>query len=105
MDRASAGQRLSVSVAYSPRAAVVDEIELLLGPDATVLDALRASGLLERHANIDLSRQRVGVWGKLADLGDALRDGDRVEIYRPLAIDPKEARRLRYKHQRERKGP
>jgi putative ubiquitin-RnfH superfamily antitoxin RatB of RatAB toxin-antitoxin module len=42
------------------------------------------------------------VWGKLTHLGDALRENDRVEIYRPLLVDPKEARRLRYRRQRER---
>jgi putative ubiquitin-RnfH superfamily antitoxin RatB of RatAB toxin-antitoxin module len=102
MESADGAQRVSVTVAYSPRAGSVDEVALSLAGDATVLDALRASGLLQRHPSIDLARQRVGVWGKPADLGEALRDRDRVEIYRPLSIDPKEARRLRDRRQRER---
>ena len=53
---------------------------------ATVRDALAASGF-EGHA--------VGIFGKRVDLGHRLADGDRVEIYRPLATDPKEARRQR----------
>jgi uncharacterized protein len=40
------------------------------------------------------------VWGRVTPLDHVLRDGDRVEIYRPLTVDPKEARRLRYKRQR-----
>ena len=53
---------------------------------ATVRDALAASGF-EGHA--------VGIFGKRVDLDHRLADGDRVEIYRPLAMDPKEARRQR----------
>ena len=40
-----------------------------------------------------------GVWGRVQPLDHVLRDGDRVELYRPLTVDPKEARRLRYKKQ------
>ena len=93
---------LRVSVAYSPRAGEVDLVELSLASGATVFDALRASGLLERHPAIQLSDQKVGVWGKLAAIDSPLRDGDRVELYRPLQVDPKEARRLRYRSHRER---
>jgi len=102
MERVETASRISISVAYSPSAGSVDEVALSLPSDATVLDALRASGLLQRHPGIDLTRQSVGVWGKLAGLGDALRENDRVEVYRPLLVDPKEARRLRYRSQRER---
>jgi putative ubiquitin-RnfH superfamily antitoxin RatB of RatAB toxin-antitoxin module len=61
----------------------------------TVADAIRISGVLRAFSEIDLARQRVGVHGKLVGLGQVLRDGDRVEIYRPLSADPKEARRKR----------
>jgi uncharacterized protein len=61
----------------------------------TVAEAIRRSGVLRAFSEIDLARQRVGVHGKLAQLVDVLRDGDRVEIYRPLKADPKEARRKR----------
>jgi putative ubiquitin-RnfH superfamily antitoxin RatB of RatAB toxin-antitoxin module len=93
---------LAVGVAYSPRAGQVDEVVVSLPAGATVADALHASGLLLRHPTLDMSALRVGVWGKLRQLADGLRDGDRVEIYRPLAVDPKEARRLRYRQHRER---
>ncbi|MGB8435855.1 MAG: RnfH family protein [Burkholderiales bacterium] len=61
----------------------------------TVAEAIRRSGVLQAFAEIDLARQRVGVHGKLVQLAHVLRDGDRVEIYRPLSADPKEARRTR----------
>ncbi len=90
---------LTVSVAYSPRAGVVDEVQVHLDPQARVVDALQASGLLERHPQIDLATQRVGVWGRVATLDAPLRERDRVEVYRPLAVDPMEARRLRQRRQ------
>ena len=102
MDSGNEPPRLSVQVVYSPRAGVVDQVSLDLAGGATLGDALRASGLLDRYPGIDLAVQRVGVWGKLGALEDALRDRDRVEIYRPLTVDPKEARRLRYALHRER---
>jgi uncharacterized protein len=88
---------MSVTVACSPRAGVVDEVLLALPQGATVADALRESGMHTRH---DTSKLAVGVWGVLAEPGDRLRDRDRVELYRPLLVDPKEARRLRQQKQR-----
>ncbi len=60
---------------------------------ATVEHAIRRSGVLERFPEIDLERNRVGVFGKLTRLDRRLGPGDRVEIYRPLLGDPKEIRR------------
>ena len=97
MERAS----LRVEVVYSPRAGEVERVELRLAAGATVLQALRASGLLERHPEIDLTQQRVGVWGRTRSPAEPLHDGDRVELYRPLLVDPKQARRLRARRQRE----
>lgn len=91
----AAAGRIAVVVAYSPAPRQVDQVSLSLPADATVADALRASGLLERHPEIEPSRHKLGVWGKLRAPTDGLRDGDRVEVYRPLKIDPKEARRER----------
>jgi hypothetical protein len=51
--------------------------------------------MLERHPEIDLQRHRLGIYGKGVAAGLPLADGDRVEIYRPLGLDPKEARRRR----------
>lgn len=66
-----------------------------LPQSATLRDAIEASGVLRDFPEIDLALQRVGVFGHLADLERVLAGGERVEIYRPLAADPKEARRRR----------
>jgi hypothetical protein len=92
---------ITVTVAFSPRAGVVDEAAVSLAEGATLADALRASGLLERHPQIDLAVQRVGIWGKLQALDAPLRERDRIEVYRPLLVDPKEARRQRYRKHRQ----
>ena len=102
MDRADGEPKLRVVVAYSPAAGQVDVVDLKLPSGATVVQALRESGVLERHPGIDLSSSKIGVWGKLRVAGDLLRDGDRVEVYRPLLVDPKEARRQRYRGHLER---
>ncbi len=93
--------RLRVTVAYSPEPGRVDEVLLELVEGATLGDALRASRLLERHPTIDLDVQRIGIWGKFKPPEERLRDRDRIEIYRPLKVDPKEARRQRYRRQRD----
>ena len=72
-----------------------DAVHLTLPPGTKVRDALLASGILERHPEIDLARQKIGIYGKVVAAGALLADGDRVEIYRPLVLDPKEARRRR----------
>lgn len=70
-------------------------VSVRLPPGATVADALEeaASDLAEQADVPDLSRCAVGVWGEVADRDRPLRTGDRVEIYRPLIVDPREARR------------
>lgn len=95
---------LRVEVVYLPKDQPEDVVALELAPGSTVLHALRASGVLARHVGIDLATQRVGIWGRVMPLSQPLRDKDRVEIYRPLTVDPKEARRLRYRDHKERKA-
>jgi putative ubiquitin-RnfH superfamily antitoxin RatB of RatAB toxin-antitoxin module len=84
--------RVEVAYATPSRQEV---IEVAVSPGATVEQAIRASGLLERFPEIDLARQHVGIFGERVRLSDPLRDRDRVEIYRPLIADPKQARRER----------
>lgn len=85
---------MRAQVAYAlPDEQVVIEIELPAG--ATVGDAIRASGILGRFPQIDLAHVAVGIFGERAALADVVTEGDRVEIYRPLLADPKEARRRR----------
>ncbi|HEX7972150.1 MAG TPA: RnfH family protein [Thiobacillus sp.] len=62
---------------------------------ATVEEAIRASGVLEVFPEIDLGKNKVGIFSKLVKLDETVRDQDRVEIYRPLIADPKEVRRKR----------
>lgn len=87
-------QTLRVTVAASVQVGVVQEWSLQLKPGATLADALRACGL-------DLQRSQLacGIWGRAAAAHEMLRDGDRVECCRPLVVDPKLARRARFKAQ------
>ncbi|WGS48425.1 RnfH family protein [Paraburkholderia sp. D15] len=86
--------RLSVEVCY----ATADEQALVvveLPEGATLQQALDASGILQRFPRIDLATQKVGVFGKVKTLDTVLADHDRVEIYRPLLVDPKLSRQRR----------
>lgn len=87
---------IPVEVAYAlPHEQVV--ITLDLPPDATVRQAIEESRIQEQFPDIDLEKNKVGIFGKLAKLDDGLHAGDRVEIYRPLIADPKEIRKQRAK--------
>jgi len=85
-------------VAYArPDRQFVIEVELPEG--ATARDALLASRLLETCTEIDPAAVLLGVYGKAVPADYAVRDGDRVEVYRPLKADPRVARRARVKSQ------
>ena len=90
---------ISVEVVHSPAPRRTERVALQLPSGSTVADALAACGLSGQ-----LSRQKdeldCGVWGRRVPLSHLLCDCDRVEVYRPLTVDPKEARRLRYRGQR-----
>jgi len=62
---------------------------------ATVKEGIEKSGILREFVDIDLETQKVGIFGKVVKLDDTLKDGDRVEIYRPITADPKAAKRKR----------
>jgi len=86
--------RLRVEVAYAtPERQALYSV--VLAEDATVRDAIDASGVVVDFPEIDLRRNRVAIYGKLVTLESRLREHDRVEILRPLAVEPKEARRRR----------
>ncbi len=70
-------------------------VSLDLAEGHTVEDAIRASGLLTRFPGINLSVNKVGIFGRVCPLNTVLREKDRVEIYRPLLADPKVVRRER----------
>jgi uncharacterized protein len=99
MASVEAGSLIAVEVHHSPAPREVQIVKLSLPQGSTVADALRASGVGLAE---DLS---VGVWGRLAPLDTALREADRVEVCRGLLVDPKEARRLRYRGQPAKKKP
>jgi len=78
--------------------ALPDEQVLLavrVPPETTLLEAVELSGIRSAYPEIDLARNAVGIFGKLASPHTVLRCGDRIEIYRPLIADPKETRRRR----------
>ncbi|WP_207063038.1 RnfH family protein [Motiliproteus sp. SC1-56] len=60
---------------------------------ASVAEAIRASGILARYPQIDISAQKVGIFGKLTRLDAPVSEGDRIEIYRPIIADPKTVQR------------
>ena len=95
---------IAVEVVYSPAPEVVDACSLSLPAGSRAADALQASGVLQRHG-LDLATLSLGVWGRSCTPDHMLRDRDRVEIYRPLLVDPKEARRLRYKGRARKSAP
>lgn len=70
-------------------------ITLELEEGVTIKEAIEASGILEEYKQIDLSKDRVGIFSKFATLDTVLREKDRVEIYRPLIADPKKVRQER----------
>lgn len=80
----------------------LDAVSLSLVEGSTAGQALEASGLLERHPEMDLRRERLGIHGRQVAAAQVLADGDRVEIYRALEMDPKEARRARAAERRRR---
>lgn len=85
---------INVEVVY----ALPDEqalLKLKLPQGATLGEAVQASGIREKYPEIDLAKNKFGIYGKLSKTDAVLRDMDRVEIYRPLIADPKEVRRKR----------
>lgn len=85
---------ISVEVAYAkPDRQNIISLTLLV--DSTAEQAISASGILQQFPEIDLSRQKIGIFGQVCKLDKPLTDGDRIEIYRPLQQHPMEARRGR----------
>jgi putative ubiquitin-RnfH superfamily antitoxin RatB of RatAB toxin-antitoxin module len=85
---------MRVTVTYALPGSVWEQA-LEVESGATLRDAVGRSGVLDRFPALRAKDLSAGVFGKLRKLDDPLHEGDRVEIYRPLAIDPKEARRVR----------
>jgi putative ubiquitin-RnfH superfamily antitoxin RatB of RatAB toxin-antitoxin module len=94
---------IHLTVVYAPAARQVVEVELCLAQPCTLAEALRQSGLADRFGELQHGLQDgslcTGIWGRKAGPRHLLREGDRVEIYRGLKVDPKVARRLRFARQ------
>ncbi len=83
-----------VEVVYAlPQLQRVIEVPWVAG--MTVAQALEASGIFKQFPELNLATVKVGIFGRLCQLDRKLKAGERVEIYRPLALDPKQARRLK----------
>ena len=90
---------LRIEIAYAePQRGIVKTWYLPAG--SRVADALRLAALDPDFAGVDLANSALGIFGTLTRTDQALKEGDRIEIYRPLATDPKVARRARAKQAR-----
>jgi putative ubiquitin-RnfH superfamily antitoxin RatB of RatAB toxin-antitoxin module len=93
---------ITVEVAYAlPNQQLIIPIQVTTETNA--VEAIRASGILQKFPEIDLNSQQIGIFGKLSKLDAKLRHLDRIEIYRPLIADPKEARKQRAEEAKEKK--
>ncbi|MDQ0026499.1 putative ubiquitin-RnfH superfamily antitoxin RatB of RatAB toxin-antitoxin module [Variovorax paradoxus] len=91
---------IEVTLSCSPAPREVFEQVLRLALGATVDDAVKASDLAQRFPKLDWRQAMTpGIWGREVEWNQALQDGDRVELCRPLAVDPKVARRERFQRQ------
>ena len=94
---------ISVEVAYAlPNKQTILQVEVAEG--TTALEAAQLSGITGKFEEIDLDNAKLGIFAKVVSPGQVLRDGDRVEIYRPLIADPKDVRKARAARARERRS-
>ena len=93
--------RVEVAYALPEKQAIV---ELQVAEGTTALEAAQQSGLAERFEGIDLDNAKLGIYAKVISPKQVLREGDRVEIYRPLIADPKEVRKARAARAKERRA-
>jgi len=95
---------ISIEVVHArPEKQVLLTVEAPMG--TTLAEAIELSGIRDAFPDLDVDPARLGIFGIRARLDDPLKDGDRVEIYRPLVADPKEARRKRALAQKEQQSP
>ena len=78
---------MQVGVAYSEHSQQI-WMTIEVPDEASVMDAIERSGILKMFPHIDLDAQKVGIFGKVVKPQTSLRPGDRVEIYRPITLDP-----------------
>ncbi|MGH8125277.1 MAG: RnfH family protein [Rhodanobacteraceae bacterium] len=90
---------IHASLVHAGSAGAIFDVQLSLPEGATVADAIAASGFRAACPDVAIGDGCIGIFACKVAPGTVLRDGDRVEIYRPLKVDPKEARRRRAKKQ------
>jgi putative ubiquitin-RnfH superfamily antitoxin RatB of RatAB toxin-antitoxin module len=93
------GRAMQVTLVYSPAPREVREWPLDVPANATVAMALKVSAIANEFPGIDWKTADLGVWGRKASLAQVLHEHDRIEVYRPLVVDPKVARRERFRKQ------
>ncbi len=87
---------ISIEVVYArPDQQLLLQVQVPAG--STIQYAIECSGMMSHFPEIDLAKQKVGVFSKQRELSDVIHAGERIEIYRPLTIDPKDARRAKAK--------
>jgi putative ubiquitin-RnfH superfamily antitoxin RatB of RatAB toxin-antitoxin module len=85
-----------IEIAYAlPHIQTLKQLNVPTG--CTVERAIKLSGIIDQFTDIDLTKNKVGIFGKLTHLDSLLQPHDRIEIYRPITVDPKDARRKRAK--------
>ena len=87
---------ISITLYYSPQARKVVEIQLQVEQGTTVGQAIQQSGIVQQIQESQLPTLELGVWGKNVHSSHVVHEGDRIELYRPLTVDPKVARRERF---------
>jgi len=97
MANAEGAAQIKVEVVYAAAPHQVQRVALSLPAGSTAAMALRASGLGEQMGAAELDTLTLGLWGRDCPPETVLRDQDRLELLRPLQVDPKEARRQRYR--------
>ncbi|MDM0041081.1 RnfH family protein [Variovorax sp. J22G21] len=90
---------MQITLVYSPAPREVFEALLTLPEGATARDAVLASALPAQFPALDWAALPAGLWGRAIAWDRALSDGDRIELCRPLVVDPKVARRERFRRQ------
>lgn len=91
-----AAELIAIEVAYA-KANQQTVLRLQMANTSTVEQAIIESGILQQWPEIDLQKNKVGIFGQICELDKVLNAGDRVEIYRPLQKDPMDARRQKAK--------
>lgn len=87
---------MRVTIIYaSNKAQYIEELDVV--ENATVKSAIEQSNLLQQHSEVSLKNNQVGIFNQIVSFDTKIKESDRIEVYRPLTMDPMQARRLREK--------